>query len=102
MLHSCLKSINIGQSVQAYSDEGSYLNEITLADIFAFFHKFMAIKLSCRRDTARCLVSLNISLSQSRSFQPSFPVGTRGHGVPNLILAVGTPCPHFRPARAPV
>ena len=34
--------------------------------------------------------------------QPSFPVGTRGHGVPNLILAVGTPCPHYRPARAPV
>jgi len=26
-------------------------------------------KLSCRRDTARCFVSLNISLSHSRSFE---------------------------------
>jgi len=27
--------------------------------------------------------------------QGSFPVGTPGHAVPNLIFAVGTPCPYF-------
>jgi len=27
--------------------------------------------------------------------QGSFPAGTHGHGVPNLIFVVGTQCPYF-------
>jgi len=65
---SQITTINMVEHIHTYTHTHTYVVSEKKLQPYAFHNK----KLSCRRETTRCLVSLNISLRHSKSFEMAF------------------------------